>query len=109
MREIAVCRHGQLVMIATSFPSTGGTRRGALAPSNAERKREGSGMMNVLSDGTRAGDEALESFAGVGSFRCRNCGYVLTLSGTDLLGDCPSCCGTATRSSSAATGSAIWS
>jgi predicted nucleic acid-binding Zn-ribbon protein len=48
-------------------------------------------MMNVLSDGTRAGGEPRESFAGVGSFRCRNCGYVLTLSGTDLLGDCPSC------------------
>jgi hypothetical protein len=50
-------------------------------------------MMNVLSDGTRAGDGPRESFAGVGSFRCRDCGYVLTLSGTDLLGDCPSCGG----------------
>jgi len=29
--------------------------------------------------------------AGVGSFRCQQCGYVLTLAGSDLLGNCPSC------------------
>ena len=50
-------------------------------------------MMNVLSDGTRAGDEPRESFAGVGSFRCRNCGYVVTLSAADELPDCPGCGG----------------
>jgi FHA domain/Zinc-ribbon containing domain len=33
------------------------------------------------------------TFASAGSFRCRNCGYVLTLSGHDALGDCPSCGG----------------
>jgi len=60
---------------------------------HAERKREGSEKMNVLSEGSRAGDGVRESFAGVGSFRCRDCGYVLTLSGGDLLGDCPSCGG----------------
>jgi predicted nucleic acid-binding Zn-ribbon protein len=31
--------------------------------------------------------------AGAGSFCCRNCGYVLTLSGLDTLTDCPSCGG----------------
>jgi predicted nucleic acid-binding Zn-ribbon protein len=44
-------------------------------------------MMGLLSEGTR------ESFARAGSFRCRNCGYVLTLSADDLLTDCPSCGG----------------
>jgi predicted nucleic acid-binding Zn-ribbon protein len=34
------------------------------------------------------------TFASAGSFRCRNCGYVLTLSGHDALGACPSCGGT---------------
>jgi hypothetical protein len=33
------------------------------------------------------------TFASAGSFRCRNCGYVLTLSGHDALTDCPSCGG----------------
>jgi len=33
------------------------------------------------------------SFVGAGSFRCRRCGYVLTLSGSDALTDCPSCSG----------------
>jgi predicted nucleic acid-binding Zn-ribbon protein len=31
------------------------------------------------------------TMAGVGSFRCQQCGYVLTLAGSDLLGNCPSC------------------
>ncbi len=44
-------------------------------------------MMGVLSNGTR------ESFARASSFRCRNCGYVLTLNADDLLTDCPSCGG----------------
>jgi len=34
------------------------------------------------------------TFVGAGSFRCRACGYVLTLSGTDTLTDCPGCGGT---------------
>src|SRR5437764_239339 len=33
------------------------------------------------------------TFVGAGSFRCRGCGYVLTLSGTDTLTDCPGCGG----------------
>jgi len=33
------------------------------------------------------------TFAGAGSFRCRRCGYVLTLSGSDALSDCPGCAG----------------
>jgi predicted nucleic acid-binding Zn-ribbon protein len=49
--------------------------------------------MNVLSDGRRAGEETREPFADVGSYRCRDCGYVLRLTGSDLLGDCPSCGG----------------
>jgi predicted nucleic acid-binding Zn-ribbon protein len=31
--------------------------------------------------------------AGAGSFRCGQCGYVLTLAGTDTLSDCPGCGG----------------
>ncbi len=31
------------------------------------------------------------SFVGAGSFCCRSCGYVLTLSGEDSLTDCPGC------------------
>ncbi len=31
------------------------------------------------------------SFLGAGSFRCRSCGYTLTLSSSDALGECPSC------------------
>jgi pSer/pThr/pTyr-binding forkhead associated (FHA) protein/predicted RNA-binding Zn-ribbon protein involved in translation (DUF1610 family) len=33
------------------------------------------------------------TFVGAGSFRCSSCGYTLTLSGTETLGDCPSCGG----------------
>ncbi|HEV7529626.1 MAG TPA: FHA domain-containing protein [Solirubrobacteraceae bacterium] len=40
--------------------------------------------MDLLSTGT---------FVGAGSFRCRGCGYVLTLSGLDTLSDCPGCGG----------------
>lgn len=43
--------------------------------------------MSLLSDRTR------ESFVSTGSFRCRDCGYVLTLSADDTLTDCPSCGG----------------
>jgi hypothetical protein len=32
-------------------------------------------------------------FVGAGSFCCRDCGYVLTLSGEDRLSDCPGCGG----------------
>jgi pSer/pThr/pTyr-binding forkhead associated (FHA) protein len=31
--------------------------------------------------------------AGAGSFRCEQCGYMLTLAGTDTLSDCPGCGG----------------
>ena len=31
------------------------------------------------------------SFVGAGSFRCERCGYTLTLDGSDILTDCPSC------------------
>jgi hypothetical protein len=30
---------------------------------------------------------------GAGSFRCKNCDYVLTLTGSETLGDCPQCGG----------------
>ncbi len=33
------------------------------------------------------------TIAGTGSFRCGHCGYVLTLAGTDTLGECPGCGG----------------
>jgi pSer/pThr/pTyr-binding forkhead associated (FHA) protein len=31
------------------------------------------------------------TFVGAGSFRCQHCGYTLTLEGSDVLTDCPSC------------------
>lgn len=31
------------------------------------------------------------TMAGTGSFRCENCGYVVTLAATEQLGTCPSC------------------
>ncbi len=40
--------------------------------------------METLTSGT---------MAGTGSFRCGHCGYVLTLAGTDTLGECPGCGG----------------
>jgi predicted nucleic acid-binding Zn-ribbon protein len=33
------------------------------------------------------------TMAGAGSFRCEHCGYMLTLTGTDTLSDCPGCGG----------------
>jgi pSer/pThr/pTyr-binding forkhead associated (FHA) protein/DNA-directed RNA polymerase subunit RPC12/RpoP len=33
------------------------------------------------------------TLAGAGSFRCKRCGYVLTLTSLDRLGDCPACGG----------------
>ena len=33
------------------------------------------------------------TMAGAGSFRCQRCGYVLTLTSLDSLGDCPGCGG----------------
>jgi predicted nucleic acid-binding Zn-ribbon protein len=33
------------------------------------------------------------TLAGAGSFRCKRCGYVLTLTSLDTLGDCPGCGG----------------
>jgi predicted nucleic acid-binding Zn-ribbon protein len=33
------------------------------------------------------------TLVGAGSFRCRGCGYVLTLTGSDTLADCPECGG----------------
>jgi hypothetical protein len=33
------------------------------------------------------------TFVGAGSFRCRSCGYTLTLAGSDSLTDCPGCGG----------------
>jgi pSer/pThr/pTyr-binding forkhead associated (FHA) protein/DNA-directed RNA polymerase subunit RPC12/RpoP len=57
------------------------------APRVAERKgakQKGEGRMESLVSGT---------LAGAGSFRCRRCGYVLTLVASDTLPDCPSCSG----------------
>ena len=33
------------------------------------------------------------TFVGAGSFRCKDCGYTLTLDSSDALGDCPGCGG----------------
>jgi hypothetical protein len=53
-------------------------------PSGTSSKKERSTVMELLTSGT---------FAGAGSFCCRNCGYVLTLTGEDTLSDCPGCGG----------------
>jgi hypothetical protein len=34
------------------------------------------------------------TLAGTGSFRCEDCGYVVTMASTEALGACPSCSGT---------------
>jgi predicted nucleic acid-binding Zn-ribbon protein len=47
-------------------------------------ERKGTGRMESLTSGT---------MAGAGSFRCQRCGYVLTLTSLDTLGDCPKCDG----------------
>src|ERR1700681_4371008 len=46
--------------------------------------RKGRKSMESLTSGT---------LGGAGSFRCQHCGYVLTLTGTDRLTDCPGCGG----------------
>jgi predicted nucleic acid-binding Zn-ribbon protein len=76
-------------MIATIFPSTG--HQQSIAEHRAGRKEE-SGM-DLLSKTPLAGGDAAQGFVGAGSFRCRDCGYVLTLRGDDALGECPSCGG----------------
>jgi pSer/pThr/pTyr-binding forkhead associated (FHA) protein/DNA-directed RNA polymerase subunit RPC12/RpoP len=48
------------------------------------RREERDGRMSSLTSGT---------IVGAGSFRCRRCGYVLTLAGSDPLADCPGCGG----------------
>jgi hypothetical protein len=64
-------------MIATSF-----SQRRAFS-GRTERKEEHR-MVESLTSGT---------LVGAGSFRCRGCGYVLTLTGSDTLTDCPGCGG----------------
>jgi hypothetical protein len=51
--------------------------------------------VDLLSKGAQRGatDPAPRAFIGAGSFCCRTCGYVLTLSGEDALSDCPGCGG----------------
>jgi pSer/pThr/pTyr-binding forkhead associated (FHA) protein len=50
--------------------------------------------MDLVSNGPLAGGgPAPDAFIGAGSFRCRACGYVLTLSAEDTLSDCPGCGG----------------
>jgi predicted nucleic acid-binding Zn-ribbon protein len=63
-------------MIALSIPPAKDRPRAAI-----EREEH---TMESLVSGT---------FAGAGSFRCRSCGYVLTLNGTETLADCPHCGG----------------
>src|SRR5262249_36950597 len=65
-----------LVMIGTSFPSTQ-TARDQL------RARKEQAIDGDL--------PAADTFVGAGSFRCRGCGYVLTLTALDKLSTCPEC------------------
>jgi pSer/pThr/pTyr-binding forkhead associated (FHA) protein len=62
----------------TSFPSTPTTRPQGLA------RREQAINRDL---------PAAETFVGAGSFRCRACGYVLTLTAIDRLSNCPECGG----------------
>jgi FHA domain-containing protein/zinc ribbon family protein len=66
-------------MIATTFRLTGG---GDLAPRTNEEGRVPDMELPAPS-----------TFVGSGSFRCRDCGYLLTLQALDELGDCPGCGG----------------
>jgi pSer/pThr/pTyr-binding forkhead associated (FHA) protein/predicted Zn-ribbon and HTH transcriptional regulator len=63
-------------MIATSFPSTQTTR-------DQLRARKEQAIDRELT--------AADTFVGAGSFRCRGCGYVLTLTALDKLTACPEC------------------
>jgi predicted nucleic acid-binding Zn-ribbon protein len=55
--------------------------RGVFKPESVGRKAD---TVESLTSGT---------IAGAGSFRCKRCGYVLTLTGSDALSDCPGCGG----------------
>src|SRR5271155_3576364 len=68
-------------MIATSFPRTEGPSPPELHVAGTHREEQ---SMDSLTSGT---------FVGAGSFRCARCDYALTLSGSDLLPDCPGCGG----------------
>src|SRR4051812_16955228 len=57
---------------------------GARGPSRPVLDGEGADYMESLSTGT---------LAGTGSFRCEECGYVVTLAAADSLPDCPGCGG----------------
>src|SRR3954462_5324071 len=59
---------------------------GARTPFGVRLDGEGADYMESLSTGT---------LAGTGSFRCEECGYVVTLAATDSLPDCPGCGGSA--------------
>jgi predicted nucleic acid-binding Zn-ribbon protein len=63
-------------MIATSFPST-------QTPRNQLRARKEQAIEREL--------PTADTFVGAGSFRCRSCGYVLTLTALDKLSACPEC------------------
>lgn len=60
------------------------TRFHLVERSRQRYERKGTRRMESLTSGT---------LAGAGSFRCRRCGYVLTLTSLDKLGDCPGCGG----------------
>jgi DNA-directed RNA polymerase subunit RPC12/RpoP len=53
-------------------------------PYGQGRHRREAGHVDSLTSGT---------MAGAGSFRCQRCGYVLSLTSLDRLGDCPGCGG----------------
>src|SRR5437879_1426035 len=63
-------------MIRTSFPSTQTTW-------DQHRARKEQAIDREL--------PTADTFVGAGSFRCRSCGYVLTLTALDKLSACPEC------------------
>jgi pSer/pThr/pTyr-binding forkhead associated (FHA) protein/DNA-directed RNA polymerase subunit RPC12/RpoP len=56
----------------------------SIGSASGSRREERDGRMSSLTSGT---------IVGAGSFRCRHCGYVLTLTASDPLADCPGCGG----------------
>ena len=69
---------------AGSLATDGRRRAGGIGASTPQRFETRSRTMESLTSGT---------LAGTGSFRCEQCGYVVTLAAADALPDCPGCAG----------------
>src|SRR3954449_5862093 len=86
--------------MATTFVATKTAPSGISVPAYWSKWRRTLGSARIADApgrgaGGRAGMESLTSgtLAGTGSFRCEECGYVVTLVASDSLPDCPGCGG----------------